>query len=484
MNFFASHVLHCTPLSPIHIGCGDDYLPTEYVQDGDWLLAFDPTRLALAGQERAELVGLLTDGNAAGIPAKLRGFYAHRVEAVRAIARGRVRLLAQLGNQAEIARTAFAAIDHAAYLPGSSLKGAVRTAIVDDLVHDGRTIPRFRFADEMEELVIGGKFATSFLHLLRFSDSTGAAATQVCAQVNRYKKSNKPPKAHLESLVEVVAPMQSAAWRATVERWDNPAALGCRFDDRKMPNFDAPTPTQLAQAVNRFSRREFLRETEEPNIRGAVARPWLMAMRQILTAVDVANPRAFVVRVGKHCGAECLTVEGLRQIRMVGRDRPPEPEAHTVWLAANAKGQQTDLLPFGWLLCEFGAPDPGLGAIVADCAAALAPPPAAQSVAAPPPAPALSAVDAMAMPATNLGRSLYNLATELRAFAASGRRLRDRDNAFASIDSRLGNGMRGDPTEVAYAVWVARTFGQPAVHDVVWQGWCKKYPRLAESPNS
>lgn len=45
---------------------------------------------------------------------------------------------------------------------------------------------------------------------------------------------------------------------------------------------------------------------------------------------------------------------------MKARGQPPDfsNEAKTLWLAAGEKGQQTGLLPFGWLLVEVGFPTP------------------------------------------------------------------------------------------------------------------------------
>jgi len=45
-----------TPLTPIHIGCGEDFEPTNYVIDGGILHHFEPTSLPLDEADRRLLV--------------------------------------------------------------------------------------------------------------------------------------------------------------------------------------------------------------------------------------------------------------------------------------------------------------------------------------------------------------------------------------------------------------------------------------------
>lgn len=69
-----------------------------------------------------------------------------------------------------------------------------------------------------------------------------------------------------------------------------------------------------------------------------------------------------LLRVGRHSGAECVTLDGIRSIRiMKGRGQPPDwsPDgAKTVWLAAEREDERTGMLPFGWLILENAAAKP------------------------------------------------------------------------------------------------------------------------------
>jgi CRISPR-associated protein Csm5 len=64
----------------------------------------------------------------------------------------------------------------------------------------------------------------------------------------------------------------------------------------------------------------------------------------------------FPVRIGRHSGAECLTVDGVRNIKIMGKQQgdPPKYGHHstTVWLAGDSNKATSNLLPFGWVALE------------------------------------------------------------------------------------------------------------------------------------
>ncbi|MBD3796094.1 MAG: hypothetical protein IE881_09275, partial [Epsilonproteobacteria bacterium] len=69
----------------------------------------------------------------------------------------------------------------------------------------------------------------------------------------------------------------------------------------------------------------------------------------------------FLLRVGKHSGARAVTIEGQREIKVKisggGARRKPNrwetlEEETTTWLFGASEQSTTNLLPFGWVLCE------------------------------------------------------------------------------------------------------------------------------------
>ncbi|HWO41202.1 MAG TPA: RAMP superfamily CRISPR-associated protein, partial [Candidatus Eisenbacteria bacterium] len=163
MNQFNYYRIFFTPLSPVHIGTGDSYEPTNYVIEDGGLYEFDTgTAMGiLSQQERAEL-SRITAGQPSSrmVQAIQRFFYDRRSRllsvavnrvlvsnGVAALYRDRIGQVAQreargreILNALEVARTAYNPISRQPTLMGSSLKGAIRTALLDQL-NNGRTTP-------------------------------------------------------------------------------------------------------------------------------------------------------------------------------------------------------------------------------------------------------------------------------------------------------------------------------------------------------
>ena len=67
------------------------------------------------------------------------------------------------------------------------------------------------------------------------------------------------------------------------------------------------------------------------------------------------KPNQFLLRVGKHSGARAVTIDGLRDISIRENRRKTihhQSEETTTWLFGNNENSNTNLQPFGWVLCE------------------------------------------------------------------------------------------------------------------------------------
>ena len=71
MTFLNHAKLYLTPLSPIHIGCGEDFDPTNYVIEKGVLYGFDPSLAELPEALRTRLTQLGEGANLLGI----QGFF-------------------------------------------------------------------------------------------------------------------------------------------------------------------------------------------------------------------------------------------------------------------------------------------------------------------------------------------------------------------------------------------------------------------------
>ena len=156
MTFLESCRLLISTLSPVHIGCGEDYDPTNYVIDNNTLYEFNPSTVmtVLKAQDREQLLKIVS-GNANDrmlqdiqqffyqrrqslIPTAMRrvpvgsalaAFYQKRVGQTVQVEGDNSRLV----NKLEIERAFFNPINGEPILPGSSLKGSVRTALLDGI---------------------------------------------------------------------------------------------------------------------------------------------------------------------------------------------------------------------------------------------------------------------------------------------------------------------------------------------------------------
>lgn len=415
MKTFDCYRMLVTTLSPVHIGTGESYEPTNYVIEDGVLHEFDTgaTVAALSADDRGKLLGIANGKpNTEMIQAVQRFFYERR-DALMAHAVQRIPVLpgvadlyaSRIGqtanreangkkvvNRLEIDRTSFNPITRQPMLYGSSIKGAIRTALLDEVnggaslqkVEDRRTGKR---RDENNQELQNrlfkfrpGKFELDPMRLVQLADAVwddepGLPAAQVYLAVNRKKApvvdaSGVLRKSKADELYQILECVPGWRYRAfsgqinlqRVGELDG-AALGSHVGHGPTYTNKLPAPElrfdamQIAQACNRHYRPILDSEIALMRERGYLDPTWDTAIQQTLTVGKARLERgeAFLLRVGRHSGAESVTLNGVRNIKiMKGKDEKPEylDAAKTLWLAADEKDQMTKLLPFGWLLVE------------------------------------------------------------------------------------------------------------------------------------
>ena len=372
--------LRITPLTPIHIGCGIDFDPTGYVIDDGVLFHFDAAQVPLNEADRRALLGAVQRPGAEALLSVQRFFherspacigaarlavpvaagvavqYAKRIGSVaQAEARGQ-----RVTNNLEIERTSHHPHTGMAYLPGSSLKGAMRTAWLDK-INNGRPGQSGEKASALEaRLLDGGKFETDPFRLVRVGDAQGAAvASQVVFSTNHKKREvvrdgvlllGRGPTARREC----VAPAQWAALRFDLSL----DGLAGQHIDRKTP---APAGRigdwqRLAAACQRYYLPRLRVLLDLLDTRRLAHPAWLAGVRALLSelAPQMARGEVVLLRAGRHSGAESVTLDGVRDIKiMKGPKEQPaysSEGATTVWLAAHDETARSDMQPFGWLL--------------------------------------------------------------------------------------------------------------------------------------
>ena len=398
-DFLNRHTLHLTPLSPIHLGTGEDYEPTNYVikQDGIdsyALYAFDPARAydGLNETQQNELLDVAKTGDIQRIQ-KYFGKYpmsfikvAYNRENPVSVSTGvaeeykeRFGQTAQhensgkkVLNQLEIKRTATNPHSHAPFIPGSALKGCLRTALMEsysekqppteDLSKDK--------APERYEKKLLGDFATDLLRLVKPSDlfATNDTATHICYATNHKKKivigkDGKPAQSKGPPIrCEIIQHGQYRIFSGslTLQNLLLEHQPRLKNDEETLPAETRPDLVRLIQAVNRYHLRRFSKETTLFAERGLVAAKedaWLNQTKQLLAQIrpQLDAGELLFVRLGKNGGAESKTLEKYARIKITGKkgdDPTYEKETKTIWLAAESRRATHNLLPFGWALIE------------------------------------------------------------------------------------------------------------------------------------
>ena len=387
MKPLTRHTLHLTPLSPLHLGTGEDYEPTNYLITDGVLYTFDPARAILNPEQERELHAAAQSGDlqhiqryfrhnpkpyiaaathassvSKGIAAEYQKNYG---EIVQRESKGK-----NVHNRFQIERTATNPHNHQPYIPGSALKGSLRTALLEQLSADYRgNKPTAKQATHYENELLGN-FATDLLRLVKPADLTATSniATHICYATNHKKKSiigkdGRPVEGKgIPGRRETIQHGQYRAFHGdiTLQHLDLSHKPHLKDAAKKLPAAHSLDLATLARAANTYHLRRFAREATLLSERGLVDPTWLKSTQQLIhqlkPALDAGSH--ILLRLGKNGGAESKTIDGYAQIKiMAGKGQKPtfEAQTKTVWLAADDDKSTRGLLPFGWVLIEIDA---------------------------------------------------------------------------------------------------------------------------------
>lgn len=390
-HFLQHYTLKYTPLTPVNIGADESYEPGNYVIDTDAgaLYGFDSSA-AIAGLSASEKKRLLAIVN--GKPddemlTKVQAFFYDNRESllafakppiptaqgVKALYEKRIGKTAQhegqgrrVINKLEIDRTFYNPIDGNPLLPGSSIKGAIRTALLDQINNGNPRKGQNLRNQQLQEQLFEGKFDTDPMRLVSVADAAwhGKAdkpAYQVQFAVNRKRKpvvderGNLRPSMgeNLYQLLECISPNQYQSFHGSLNLHTPQMVVK---NTNKLPKIQW-TIQDIAKACNDFYKPQFLDELEKLRDRNYICADWVNRMADLLASSllkRLNEGQVFLLRVSRHSGAEALTLDGVRNIMIKGKgkDKTWEAKPKTWWLAADQTSDHQNLLPFGWILVE------------------------------------------------------------------------------------------------------------------------------------
>lgn len=346
-------------LSPIHIGCDDVYEPTSFVIDDTKkkLIEFDPMEFVkgLTPQETTEFSRASSGDNLLAIFKMVRRFYkpaikGREVEITEHLVNHYKKIISMgtfdknaVINQFTMNKTAFNPQDNTPYIPGTSVKGALRTSYLSALAASQK-VTNAQNAKRLETDLLGGSFDSDPFRMVKVSDllPLNNIHTKIFYAVNKKKKlSDKASRAESgpPQIFEAIKP------EASFE-----GAISIQMPERVANIKDPIKKEYLLKAAQRFYGTVLKDEEKCFQVIGLKSISDHPYYRQL---IDSFNKTAFLIRLGRHSGAEAVTIEGNRQIKIIKR---PEPLDHatTLWLASDSPRPENnnDLQPFGWAVLE------------------------------------------------------------------------------------------------------------------------------------
>ncbi len=351
-------------ISPVHIGCDGVYEPTSFVIDErkNKLIEFDPMNFikTLPPQDKQKYTDICMQGNISSLISIYKfisnrqikgreveiasGLLSH-YKIVRDMSTTDERRIRQELNQFAISRTAYNPHNNLPYIPGSSLKGSLRTAYLSKLAKDMGIKGRKDKARELEKDLLGGSFATDPLRMVKPADflPVGDVKTKIIYAVNKKKKTSGFEARGPFQIVETIREGSVFEGAINIKQPEQKAGI--------------PKPVTLKdflKSINAFYIPVF---NEENKVTKEINAGAVIGNRINEKFKDRLGATAFLLRIGRHSGAEAVTIEGNRDIKiMQGKGRPPKflDHATTIWLASESSKPTSNngLVPFGWVVME------------------------------------------------------------------------------------------------------------------------------------
>jgi len=363
-----SYKLKLTALTPIHIGTGEVYEPTNFVIDDGYLYEFDEKEFynkldtkqkenfleaveAKTSDSLFEIHRVIKNNKQHAIASVIskvqisKGIendYHHKVGKVVQNEGGRNVQKSKVFNRFQIERTARLANTHQVYIPASSIKGAISTAYQEAIFkQDYKKLDEFFYNRQPQENIFKNLMIADTKPLKTF------AIIGYSLNKERFEDENLGPSNKIETLYK------GSQFETILQIRDYKTKHSIDFDFIKR-SCDEHYYT-LFQSIMRGKNihkgqkiDDYINEYFSDNFYDTYKNFKL-------------KENQFLIRVGKHSGARAVTIDGKREIKVKisgeGPRRKPNrwetlEEETTTWLFGATEQSKTTLVPFGWVLCE------------------------------------------------------------------------------------------------------------------------------------
>ncbi len=396
-QFLHNYKLKLTAISPIHIGNGELYEPTNYVIDEGQLYYFNDTTLIskLNTQQIKDLMNIVSKNNSYQ---ELQLFYkrkdiknlakncsiynvpvAEDIEKNYNESLGRVRQ--KEGNNSEVfnalsinptIKTSFMP-----YIPGSSFKGALKTAFFSKEAQNRdfkevafeKKDSKGNFKDYRFNSKFFGQFETDPFSKLKISDFIPKEVKlEIKWGVNKKKKSNTADNDNTAIRYEFIAPLSEFVAELTIFDLIDKNILNNINKIIRNPKkqFHQPDKIYIQKDIIQITNSFYIPKFEEE-------KDWANSKNNLISSnyfqrafpylKKAKNGNGFLIRIGRHSGAESMTLDKYRKIFIpqmkkdangnnLSRKEKYVSSPFTYWLASNVNAVKSAEF-IGWLYCEF-----------------------------------------------------------------------------------------------------------------------------------
>ncbi|MFQ3675749.1 MAG: type III-A CRISPR-associated RAMP protein Csm5 [Endomicrobiia bacterium] len=379
---FEQYKLNLHIISPVHIGCDEVYEPTNFVinEQKKKLIHFDPLDFVkiLSSEDKNKFSQICMSDDLLEIFKFIKQKYNSNVNGREIdIAEGLIKhynkvLVSKTFNKKEVInqflinRTVYNPNNNLPYIPGSSIKGALRTAYLTelslknnlkncwekylnerDMLTDKDSyywIDRKDVSRKFEKDLLAGSFATDPFRLVKVSDflPTKDVQTKIFYAMNKKKKKSKYEARGPFQIFETIVHGSVFEGNITVFKPEKNAEI------KRTIQLDS-----LLKSAHNLYYKLMQKEIKMLNTIDINFRPTIKKG----LPYDSFGKTTFIIRIGRHSGAEAVTIEGNRKIKIQQGNKPPKflGESTTTWLTSSEVGNlstNNTLLPFGWAILE------------------------------------------------------------------------------------------------------------------------------------
>ncbi len=374
-------------ISPLHIGCDEVYEPTGFKVDEakKKIIVFDPMDLikSLSPEDRDKYSSICAEGTldsiinifkylsgqeVKGREIEVSGAFIEHFGRVKNKPIDNKKEIKKEINQFTINRTAYNPYNHLPYIPGSSLKGGLRTAYLTHLAQEGNVkdywnkllrdnelekdsdkywfIGKKNIAKQLEKNLLQGNFDKDPFRMVKVSDlvPVNDVETEIVYAVNKKKKISKFGAKGPYQMLEIIK--EGSAFDGIINIQEPQQGTGIKRSIKTKVFMES---IQSFFTSNSNNENEVIKKI---NVESSVIENINEKLKEKL------EKSAFLIRIGRHSGAEAMTIGGNRYIKVTQGKKPPKflDHATTIWLASDTSKPQinNNLAPFGWAILEFG----------------------------------------------------------------------------------------------------------------------------------